>query len=196
MRFTFYRPKNVNITEFDNIIGKMQYDLHLLETTTIDEWSAYCYIYGISRHAKKPEKNPEMKFLGLAEPHEMPSDARVDYFYKPTYIATAFIIKAILLYPSLLNESTFLDSDLEFTVDTVKATLSSLMLGCTGRDFDGAGVYKTAECVNLFAEAGASEFVKKYPDMCPEFTKLFLEKKEFVDSGKISVSEQWYMHKS
>jgi hypothetical protein len=71
-----------------------------------------------------------MKFLGLAEPHEMPSDARVDYFYKPTYIATAFIIKAILLYPSLLNEATFLDSDLEFTVDTVKATLSSLMLGC------------------------------------------------------------------
>ena len=196
MNFTFYRPKNVNTTEYDNIIGKMQYDLHLLETTNTDEWSVYCYIYGISRLAKKLDKNPQMKFLGLTEPHEMPSDARVEYFYKPTYIATAFIMKSILLYPSLLNEATFLDSDLEFTVDIVKATLSSLMLGCTGRDFDGAGIYKTADCIKLFVDAGVSDFIEKYPDMCPEFTKLFLEKKKFVDEGKISASEKWYSHKN
>lgn len=184
MRFTFYRPQNVNTTEFDNIVGKMHYDLHLLETTSVDEWSAYCYIYDISRLAKKLEKNPKMKFLGLAEPHEMPSDARVDYFYKPTYIATAFIIKAVLLYPSLFNEATFLDSDLDLTVETVKSTLSSLMLGCTGRDFDGAGVYKTAECIKLFSDAGASEFIAKYPDMCPEFNELYLSRKGYLDSIK------------
>lgn len=178
MKCTFYRPQNINIAEFENIVGKMQYDLHLLETTQTDEWNVYTYVYSISRLAKALDKNPDMKFMGLAEPSKMPSDARVEYFYKPTYFATAFIIKAVLLYPSLLNESTFLDSDLDFTVETVKSTLRSLMLGCTGRDFDGAGVYKTIECIKMFEEAGASKFISKYPDVCPDFAKAYKAKKD------------------
>lgn len=184
MRFTFYRPKNVNTTEFDNIVGKMQYDLNLLLTSQNDEWDVYRYIYDICRLAKELDKNPKMKFLGLDEPSNMPSDSRVEFFYKPTYIATAFMMKAILLYPSLFDESAFLDSDLDFSVETVRTTLASLMLGCTGRDFDGAGVYKTAECIKLFSDAGASEFIAKYPDMCPEFNELYLSRKGYLDSIK------------
>ena len=32
MNCTFYRPKTVNTNEFENIVGKLRYDLHLLET--------------------------------------------------------------------------------------------------------------------------------------------------------------------
>ena len=194
MNCTFYRPKTVNTNEFENIVGKLRYDLHLLETEKNDEWSVYTYVYSLSRLAKPLSKNPKMSFLGLDEPEKMPADARVDFFYRPTYIATAFMMKAVLLYPSLMNEATFLDSDLDFTVDTVRNTLTSCMLACAGREFDGAGVFRLEDCIMLFEEAGASEFISKYPDICPGFTKLYIEKKSFVESGKISPSEHWYDH--
>lgn len=180
MNCTFYRPKTVNTNEFENIVGKLRYDLHLLETEKNDEWSVYTYVYSLSRLAKPLSKNPKMSFLGLDEPEKMPSDARVDFFYRPTYIATAFMMKAVLLYPSLMNEATFLDSDLDFTVDTVRNTLTSCMLACTGREFDGAGVFRLADCIALFEEAGASEFLNKYPDICPEFSSLYQDSKDLL----------------
>ena len=192
MKCTFYRPTNVIIHEFENIIGKLSYDLHLLETQRHDEWNIYTYFYSLSRHAAPLKKNPAMSFFGMAAPESMPSDARVDFFYRPTYIATAFMMKAVLLYPSLMNEATFLDSELDFTVDTVKETLAACMLACTGREFDGAGVLRMADCVKIFREAGADEFLEKYPDLCPEFTKLYQDKKVFVESGMIDPREAWY----
>jgi len=194
MYCTFYRPTEINTIEFENIIGKLAYDLHRLETEQNDEWSIYHFFYMLSRHAEPLAKNPAMRFLGMAAPETMPSDARVDYFYRPTYIATAYMIKAVLLYPSLMNEATFLDSELEFTVDTVKQTLAACLLGCTAREFDGAGVLPMKECIRIFDEAGADEFIEKYPEMCPEFAKLYKEKKDFVESGRISQSEAWYNH--
>ena len=194
MNCTFYRPTTINTREFENIIGKLSYDLHRLETEQHDEWSVYTYFYALSCHAQPLEKNPSMSFIGLAAPESMPSDARVDYFYRPTYIAAAFMIKAVLMYPSLMNEATFLDSELDFTVDTVKNTLAACLLGCTGRGFDGAGVLPIKACVKIFEDAGADEFVAKYPDICPEFTKLYLEKKAFVESGAIDAREAWYNH--
>lgn len=194
MNCTFYRPTTINTREFENIIGKLSYDLHRLETEQHDEWSVYTYFYALSCHAMPLEKNPAMSFIGLAAPESMPSDARVDYFYRPTYIAAAFMIKAVLMYPSLMNEATFLDSELDFTVDTVKRTLAACLLGCTGRGFDGAGVLPLKACVKIFEDAGADEFVAKYPELCPEFTKLYQEKKAFVESGAIDEREAWYNH--
>ena len=194
MNCTFYRPTTINTREFENIIGKLSYDLHRLETEQHDEWSVYTYFYALSCHATPLEKNPAMSFIGLAAPESMPSDARVDYFYRPTYIAAAFMIKAVLMYPSLMNEATFLDSELDFTVDTVKRTLAAYLLGCTGRGFDGAGVLPLKACVKIFEDAGADEFVAKYPELCPEFTKLYQEKKAFVESGAIDEREAWYNH--
>jgi hypothetical protein len=101
------------------------------------------------------------------------------------------MIKAVLLYPSLMNEATFLDSELEFTVDTVKETLSACLLGCTGREFDGAGVLPLKTCIKIFEDAGATEFTEKYPELCPEFTKLYKDKKAFVESGAFNPREVW-----
>lgn len=181
MNCTFYKPKNLNTKEFENIVGKLRYDLHLLETEENDEWNVYYYFYSLSKLVKPLTKKPKMLFLGLDDPDKMPSDARVEYFYKPTYIATAFMIKAVLLYPSLLNEKNFLDSDLDFTVDTVKNTLAGCMLACTGRGFDGAGVFKIEDCIKLFEDAGTGEFLEEYPDICSEFKELFIEKKKILN---------------
>lgn len=194
MNCTFYRPADINIKEFENIIGKLNYDLHLLENEKYDEWTVYAYFYALSCHAEPLDQNPTMRFLGLSDPAAMPSDARVDFFYRPTYIATAFMMKAVLLYPSLMDEAAFLASELEFTVNTVKSTLTACMLACTGREFDGAGVIRLEDCIKIFENAGADEFLEKYPDLCPEFTKLYSEKKAFVNSMRTDPREDWYNH--
>ena len=194
MNCTFYRPSTVNVREFENIVGKLAHDLHMLENEKQDEWSVYSYFYALSCCAEPLKKNTNMRFLGLAAPESMPSDARVDYFYRPTYLATAFMMKAVLLYPSLMDKAAFLDSDLDFTVDTVKETLAACMLGCTGRNFDGAGVLRLKDCLSIFENAGVVEFLEKYPEICPEFTELYRERRAFVDSGKPNLSEAWYNH--
>lgn len=193
MNCTFYRPKTVNTTEFSNIVGKLHHDLHLLETEKTNEWNVYTYVYSLSKLAKPLAKNPKMFFLGLDEPEKMPSDARVDFFYRPTYIATAFMMKAVLLYPSLMNEATFLDSDLDFTANTVRNTLASFMLACTGREFEGGGVLRLSECLQIFEDAGVVEFIEKYPELCPEFNALYRERKAFLENGGADYRECWYM---
>ena len=66
------------------------------------------------------------------------------------------------------------------------------MLACTGRCFDGAGIMKLKDCVKLFHDAGADEFLEKYPDLCPEFTDLYRERKAFVESGRVDPREAWF----
>ena len=101
-------------------------------------------------------------------------------------------MQAVLKYPSLLNEETFLDSELEFDPEIVQRTLKACMLGCTGRGFDGAGVLRLKDCIKIFRDAGADKFLEKYPDMCPEFTTLYHERKAFVDSGNVDIREFWH----
>ena len=194
MYCTFYRPATANTIEFENIIGKLAYDLHLLETKNQDEWSVYTYFYSLCRNAQPLAKNQKMRFLGLAAPELMPADARVEYFYKPTYIATAFMMKATLLFPSLMNEDAFLDSELDFTVDTVKKTLTSCMRACTGRGFDGAGILWLKDCIEIFSNAGADEFLDKYPDLCPEFTNLYREKICYLSKRNDNAHDDLYQY--
>lgn len=191
---TFYRPEKVNTREFENIIGKLAYDLHLLETEQYDEYCIYSYFRDLCCYAQPSEKNPAMSFFGLANPRSMPSDSRVVYFYHPSYIATAWMIKAVLLYPSLMTEATFLSSGRDFTAETVRNTLAACLLGCTGRGFDGAGQLPLKDCIKIFENAGADEFIAQYPDLCSEFTKLYQEAKAFVESGQIDAREAWYRH--
>ena len=95
-------------------------------------------------------------------------------------------------YDLYYNESLFLDSDLDFNVETVRNTLFSIMLASTARNFEGAGVLKLADCIQLFVNAGAEEFLAKYPDLCPEFDALFYQKKKHVEDGNISIRDEWY----
>lgn len=192
MYCTFYRPNQFNTNEFENIIGKLAYDLHLLETQNHDEWNVYYYFYTLSCHSEPLATNSAMRFFGMAAPESMQSNDRVDFFYRPTYIATAFMMKAVLKYPSLLDEDTFLGSDLDFTVDTVKQTLKACMLACTGRCFNGAGVFRIKDCIDLFRNAGADEFFEKYPEICPEFEKLYRGKEAFLNSGEVDPNEVWF----
>ena len=100
---TFYRPEKVSIREFSNIVRKMESDLDTLCREPVDEISIRRYVKVLLSQAQPLKGRPEMFFLGLDDPRSMPSDARVDFFYRPTYIGAAIIIRAVLLYPDLLD---------------------------------------------------------------------------------------------
>lgn len=164
LKCTFYRTEEVKLREWDNIIGKMKNDLELICEPETAEFEIKCYVHDLINHAKPLEKNPDMWFFGFDEPHNMPSDARVDYFYYPTYIATAIMVKAVMRCPELLAETAVYDA------------LQHCLLASTGRGFKGHGYEEldgVRDAMDIFLQADTYRFVKKYAEICPEFTELF-----------------------
>ena len=178
IRCTFYRPEQVKVAEFENIIGKLEADFHAICSGEADKGDLCRYAKKLISVAKPLEKNPEMLFLGLDEPGNMPSDARVEYFYKPTYLGTAVVIKTVMQVPLFWKEE--------------ENTIRGMLLACTGRGFRGHGfddLKGMIETLGIFSEANASDFVRNYPDVCPEFTQLYTESinhlKEIYDKGAV-----------
>lgn len=176
MRFSFYRPENVNLYEFYNIIGKLEYDLEKLTKKKAKKNEIRHYVENLCREAKPLKKNPEMCFWGMAEPGTMPSDSRVEFFYRPSYLATAFLMQAILQYPELESGDAVEGSSSKKCSELLKDILPKAMRGCTGRGFAGSGyrdIIGQLDTMELFLANGAVDFLAKYPDICPEFTELF-----------------------
>ena len=70
MQCTYYRPEDININEFRNIIGKMQYDLLRLDKST-DPLSVYYYVRSLCHEAQPIAANPKMACWGLTDPNRM-----------------------------------------------------------------------------------------------------------------------------
>ena len=181
---TFYRPAQVNIREFQNIVDKLEQDFHTICAGEADQESTCKYARALLKLAKPLTNRPEMYFLGLDEPENMPSDARVDFFYRPTYLATAVVIKAYMTASELLNEG----SD--------HLIFRGMLLGSTGRGFKGHGyddLKGLLDTLDLFTEAGAAEFVRYHPYYCIEFKKLFRESVSMIEKrlAKGALCNEW-----
>ena len=181
---TFYRPEQVNIKEFHNIVKKLEQDFHMICAGEADEESTRGYALALLKLARPLENRPEMYFLGLDEPRNMPSDARVDYFYRPTYLAAAIVMKAYMTTSELMNEN---EDHLIFR---------GMLLGSTGRGFKGHGfddLQGLIDTLDIFTEADAADFIRNYPDYCREFTQLFKDSaaaiKDMLNKG--AVCNEW-----
>ena len=179
---TFYRPNTIIIKELRNIVDKLEIDFHSICSGEVGKEDLRQYAETLVSSAKPLKKNPQMLFLGLDEPERMPSDARVDFFYKPTYLGTAIMINTVLQMPDFLEDN--------------EKAVSGLLLACTGRGFKGHGfddLKGMIETIRIFSEAGTADFIRKYPDLCPKFTQLFTESikqlQEMIE--KNSVCNEW-----
>ena len=108
----------------------------------------------------------------------------VDFFYRPTYLATAVVIKAYMTASELLNEG----SD--------HLIFRGMLLGSTGRGFKGHGyddLKGLLDTLDLFTEAGAAEFVRYHPYYCIEFKKLFRESVSMIEKrlAKGALCNEW-----
>ena len=174
---TFYRPEKVNINEFREIITKLESDLDTLCSENIDASDIYEYVYRLAGFARPLKSNPKMCFFGLDEPENMPGDARVAFFYRSTYLGAAIIIRSVLLHPELLDTAHKYGS-------VVKKTLPGILLACTGRGFSGHGydgLKGLIETLTVFTKAGTAPFIEEYPDICNEFSDLYISSMNMIE---------------
>ena len=164
IKCTFYRPEQVDIAEFQQIVGKLAADYEICRRNGADLESLRSYADALLAQAKPLKHNPKMYFLGLDDPENMPSDARIDFFYRPTYLGTAIIMHLLLTDDSLLS------------APEKKKTFRGMLLGCTSTGFAGHGYDGLQEMIatmHIFAANGADRFLKKYPQFSPEFTATY-----------------------
>ena len=98
----------------------------------------------------------------LFESYDIPSDARVDFCYIPTYICSAILMKAYMTDSSAFgkNEKSALTAGLKM----------SCVKNLFGHGFEG--LKGQIEALNIFMKAGIKEFIDLYPDLSPEFTEM------------------------
>ena len=92
----------------------------------------------------------------------IPSDARVDFCYIPTYLATAALMKAYLSEPESFTEKETL-------------ALSDGLKMSTARNLRGhgyEGLKGQIEALNIFMKAGLKEFMDLHHGLCPEFSEM------------------------
>ena len=92
----------------------------------------------------------------------IPSDARVDFCYIPTYLATASLMKAYLSDPESFTEKETL-------------ALSDGLKMSTARNLRGhgyEGLKGQIEALNIFMKAGLKEFMDIHHGLCPEFSEM------------------------
>ena len=182
---TFYRPEKVNVNEFRKIVSKLADDFDILCTKNVDATDIYDYVYRLAEQARPLDRKPKMYFLGLDEPGNMPSDIRVAYFYKPTYLGAAIIIRSVLLHPELLD-ATFSNGEkvVPKCREAVRKVLPGVLLGCTGRGFSGQGydgLKGLIATLDIFTKAGAAQFLEKYPEICKEFSDLYASSMQMME---------------
>ena len=94
MKYTFYRPNETNTETFDKIISDMYEVLVKISDGYAKENELKDYLENLVKDQKCLQSNADMGFWGFDDPENMPSDARVMYFYTPTYIATGILLNA------------------------------------------------------------------------------------------------------
>lgn len=93
----------------------------------------------------------------------MPSDARVEFIYMPTYTLAAYLINCKMWTGDLFTK----DEELE-------EGFKAILLACTGRGMTGHGYDELdglVDALEIFLEAPLKAFLDKYGSQYPEFTK-------------------------
>ena len=96
--------------------------------------------------------------------YEIPSDARVMYCHKPTYICSSILMKAYLTGDSTLREK-------------IEEPLTQGLERCCMRGLRGHGYEALLEqigALNIFMKGGLREFIDLYPELNSRFTEMIL----------------------
>lgn len=160
MKYEFKRIDEISISEFVNQMERQQAALDELLEGNAATSEALSYVEGILAGGRPCKGLPDGFFWGYDEPENMPGDARVDLFYMPTYLNTAFLMQAYSMMPDRL-EARFPD---------FKEKLWRAMTSCAGREFVGHG-YDRDDFVRemkIFASVHTKDFMRSCRELVPE----------------------------
>ena len=162
MEYVFNRNSR-NPSEWSNIVRGMQV---ILTETIKGSYSETELIDFFTRAVHDALPVNESLFWGFDDPRSMPSDARCEFFYRPSYIMTLTLINAVLQFPKLLD------------IPHSRETLHGALIGCTGRRLMGHGFDGQAELyynLKLFLTNNILAFLAAYPDIGREFASMLDE---------------------
>ncbi|MDD4296230.1 MAG: gamma-glutamylcyclotransferase [Ruminiclostridium sp.] len=167
MKNKFYRPQEVDTEEFNDIVTAMHNDLVEISKGNVQECELTEYLTNLISEQQALPINPKMGFWGLDDPNKMPGDARVDFFYVPTYIATGILMICKLnFFNTAMGNPGFQDA------------LEKGLHASAGRGLQGHGhdaIAGMIQALNIFILAKAHTFTEMYPNDCNAFTRLFSE---------------------
>lgn len=175
MKFEFTTTATVNTEVWYRSNKKLEQDLRELTTNTIPEEELNAYLKDMI-NALKPVNNEQcdgMLFLMYDAPSSMPADARVEFVYKPTYIAATIMMTAMNRYDAIARNNEF------------RKTISAVLEATLGRNFRGAGYYEYEgfmDTLEIFAMGDTLEFIAKYPMINERFASEFKGALEILET--------------
>ena len=158
----FYRPEGIKISEFYAIVSDLEtsFDELITGSYALDKCETFI--------EKLLKDQDEDGFWGLLDPNEAPCDARVEFYYTPTYYASAFLMKFFLDNPVKAK-----------TINGFENGLSEGLKASTGRQLLGHGydgITDEIKALGIFCNSDVAKFINMYPELCPEFTNLIHQK--------------------
>ena len=183
MKYVFKRKDEINLQVFAEQVGTQYAALEWLKSGCAETDEIAAYVQGIMDSGRNCKGIPDGLSWGYDEPENMPPDARVDFFYRPTYLNTAFLMQAYRMIPEKLDAMTgFAD------------VLRSAMLTCAGRRFKGSGYSNDdfVEGIMIFANVHTAEFIRAHSNIVPDvFSECYFGVLRFIES--IVASEEEYL---
>ncbi len=182
MKFEFTTTSTPNTTVWYESNAKLEQNLKALVNGAVSEDTVRTYCLDMFKALRNVNnKNcKEMLFLMYDEPASMPADARVEFVYRPTYIAATIMMTAMNRFESLAKDCTF------------RSKLYAILEAATARKFRGAGYEEYVgfmDTLEIFATGDTVEFLRKYPDANEHFVAELNEALELLEkdicSGKI-----------
>ena len=182
MKFEFTITKEVNTAAWNASNDKLEQDLHEMTNSMNPEEEVLEYLLDMMQELK-PYDNENcngMLFLMYDTPSSMPADARVEYVYKPTYLAATILMTAMNRYDGIAAN------------DRIQNAAFGVLNATMGRGFVGAGYDEYIGFINtlrIFAQGDIVAFLKKYPNINERFTHKIEDSLAFLEteicSGKI-----------
>lgn len=186
MKFEFAVTEHVDIAAWNISNQKLEQDLHELTSATIPEKEVMEYLMDLIQELKPvdTEQCKGMLFLMYDAPASMPADARVEYVYKPTYLAAAILMTAMNRYDRIASNS------------TMQKTTHDVLDAAMGRNFVGAGYDEYVglmDTLRIFAQGDTVAFLKKFPELNERFACKLEEALSFLETDICSgrVTDAW-----
>ena len=165
MKFTFKITEEVNTQAWTKTTQKLEKDLMDLVSGKVSQEVVKEYLLDMIKAMRtvSNENCKDMLFLMFDEPSSMPADARVDFVYRPTYIAATIMMTAMNRFAALRENDLF------------KGYLRNVLNATMGRNFMGAGWESYAglmDTLQIFAQGDTLQFIDSHRDEYKEFAAL------------------------
>lgn len=186
----FKKIKDFNIKEMQFFVAKMEDVLLQLESFEIPNDSGFTK-RSLSKYCESLVENQRIgltrtkdnSWAVVDDDLEMPSDARVDFIFIPTYIAVATLSFVYLNYPDIANK-----------IDGYDNSLKKGMMFCTHRGLRGHGfeyIDGIIEALVILSIGQVPSLLERKPELCPELKQTFSHVEKELDSILNLDKEYW-----